>query len=72
MSSGVENNRTVVLSPGGSRRREVPLNQIVVPDCWQIAERLKEMGMSEEAEKVLQTWHLAHDLKRNLEGLQDE
>lgn len=58
----------VVLSPGGSGRRAVPIGQVTIPDVWHLIEYLKRKGMTLEADEVTTLWHLAHDLKKNLDG----
>jgi hypothetical protein len=58
--------KKVILSPKGSARKEVPIGEINIPDLWHIAMAYPEN--SREREAILETWHLAHDLKRNLAG----
>ncbi len=71
----------VVLRPDGEARREVPLEEIEIPDLWHIAMLFNEGKAARVAsifeeqemvdrirEEILETWHLAHDLKRNLAG----
>ena len=43
-------------------RRDVSLNWVRVPDLWGPAMRLKDDGRNVDANAVLATWHLAHDL----------
>lgn len=47
-------------------QRTVPLEEVVIPDLWHIYTWLENAGNKEEAAKVLETWHLAHDLLRNI------
>ena len=56
--------RIVKLAPGGTAERDVALEQIQIPDMWHLAQALPEPDRS----KILEVWHLAHDLKRNLAG----
>jgi len=55
----------VTLSKGGKKEKTLPVTQITVPDLWHIAQRLDE----EDKKKVLDCWHLAHDLKTHIEEL---
>jgi len=60
----------VVLAPRGRARRVVRLRDVVIPDLWQLAQRLrrdKKYGAG-AAEAVLAVWTLAHDLRDNLAG----
>ena len=72
--TGYGDSMKIVLSPGGSARREVELDEIQVPNLWHIAQALRTVAIKdpEASDMVLETWHLAHDLKANLrymEGL---
>jgi hypothetical protein len=51
--------RPIVLAPKGENRRVVLPSQIEIPDLWHLALRLPKS----ECDKVLETWHLAHDLR---------
>lgn len=55
----------IVRAKGGAAEQTVSINQIVVPDLWHIAMGFPEG--SREREMILETWHLAHDLKRHIE-----
>ena len=68
MSTKPDYSRTVVLAPRGSKRRVVKLQDVSVPDCWQVYELLVDLGHPEAAERVRTTWHLATHLKMNLAG----
>lgn len=56
--------RVITLRKGGTKEREVRADQILIPDLWHIANALP-VG---ECEKVLEVWHLAHDMRRALIG----
>lgn len=53
---------TVTRSPNGNARHEKPLDQIVIPDLWHIAQAIKAKFGPEVYREVIDTWHLAHDL----------
>jgi len=57
--------RTVTLAKGGTGERVVEVNRIEIPDLWHIAQSLPAV----ECEAVLKVWHLAHDLRRELQEL---
>ena len=55
---------------------QLNVNQIDVPDLWHIAMYLKNEDVAGEgnykaiwAEMVLDTWHLAHDMRKALQAL---
>jgi len=52
----------ITRSKGGTNEREVDVNNIEVPDCWHLAMWLQREGHHQDAEMVLETWGLAHDL----------
>lgn len=52
--------RPIVLFPDGEARRSVLPSQIEVPDLWHLAMELS----GNRREKVLETWHLANELRR--------
>lgn len=61
----------VTLSKGGTAERTVKVKDIDIPDLWHIAMLLSDQkvvnGLGEAAsDKVLEVWHLAHDLKKAL------
>tara|TARA_R110000751_G_C13407630_1_gene438548 strand:- start:148 stop:333 length:186 start_codon:yes stop_codon:yes gene_type:complete len=41
-----------------------------IPDLWHLAMALKDWGMEPASAAVLETWHLAHDLKKALAAAQ--
>lgn len=54
----------VIRCPDGEGRTEVDIEEVNIPDLWHIA-----MALPEHLQKpVLEVWHLAHDLKRNIMG----
>lgn len=57
----------VTLSKGGSAERTVAAIDIQVPDLWHIAMHLKREGAESQGEKVLECWHLCHDLLRHIQ-----
>jgi len=65
----------IIRSMDGTARREVELSDIKVPDMWHLYIRLREdkrldNGLRAAAEDVLETWHIAHDLLKNLKLLE--
>lgn len=46
----------VTLSKGGTKERKVKLSALEIPDLWR----------TDSPEKVMEVWHIAHDLKREL------
>jgi hypothetical protein len=54
--------KKLVRFPNGSKRHEVELSSITIPDCWHIAANLRDAGNSQAADMVLECWHLCHDL----------
>ena len=71
---------TVTLAKGASGEREVPIGEIEVPNLWHIAMDLNkkqekvyvlwhgEFTWVLAGDYILECWHLAHDLKRHIEG----
>jgi len=64
---------TIVRSRGGTLERIEFIADIDVPDLWHIAMAVKD-GTPIPKEKremlsnmILDTWHIAHDLKRHIE-----
>lgn len=64
--------RQVVRSKDGTARRVVPLDELRVPDCWSIAEALRQAGAVDEGSRVLETWHLCHDLLAHVRKLAEQ
>ena len=48
--------------PNGTKRFESEINQIDIPDLWHIAQAQEKHAR----EQILETWYLAHELKRLL------
>ena len=67
-------NATFTRSKGGSAEREEIISQIQVPDLWGMISHLKDGGTlnkvsrTQIADAMLETWHLAHDMKRHLQS----
>ena len=55
-----------VYRKGGSVK--VPIQEIEIPDIWHIAERIGDREGEGNMQAVLEVWHIAHDLLRNLNG----
>ena len=43
---------------------------VEIPDLWHLAMALRDWGMEPASAAVLETWHLAHDLKKALAAAQ--
>jgi len=69
--------KTITLSKGGEAERTRDINEITIPDLWHIAMWLQDeakqrglplkLSLKRNAEMILETWNLAHDLKRHIE-----
>jgi len=59
----------ITLNKGGLNERTVALESLIIPDLWHIAASRKD---EEERKKILECWHLAHDLKKHLLGITAE
>jgi hypothetical protein len=55
----------VTINKGGTAEKKLHLTQIIIPDLWHIALAQSD---KEAKEAILKTWHLAHDLKKHIEG----
>ncbi len=66
--ANMNSSNIVIRCPRGTDRREVPLDQIQVPDLWHVARYLEAKHEKRAADAVLECWHLAHDLLLNLKG----
>ncbi len=59
--------KTFTRAQGGTAQREEPISDIQIPDCWHAAETLRSLGYEAAANAVLETWHLAHDLRNHVQ-----
>ena len=64
---------TITLNKGGTAEKTIDLSGHNIPDLWHIAMWLQEESKTQDnkalaisADKILETWHLAHDLKRHI------
>lgn len=57
---------SIIRALGGTSEREVPLEDVQIPDLWHVHTYFLKSGNEQAAEMVLETWHLAHDLLRNI------
>jgi len=58
----------VTLCKGGTGERTVSADEIYIDDLWHIAENLDDANSPVSAKKVRDTWHLAHDLLKHIQG----
>lgn len=65
--------KTIVRSKGGTEEREVPINELQIPDLWHVAMYLKKneptLGYGDGTpawQAVLNCWYLCHDLLRTI------
>ncbi len=49
--------------------KEVPIDEVQVPDLWHIGMYLADEQMYTESMAVLDCWHLAHNLKDKLQEI---
>ncbi len=59
----------LIRAKGGTGENTVDINSIQVPDLWHIAQYLKglkDKQMNAAGDEILETWYLAHDMKRAL------
>jgi hypothetical protein len=54
----------IIRCPDGEGRTEVDIEKVHIPDLWHIAMSLPDIHQKQ----ILEVWHLAHDLKRNIMG----
>ncbi len=64
----VDYSRNIILAPRGNDRRELAVGELHIPDLWHVAEYLREHGQERASSAVLETWHIANDLKLNIAG----
>ena len=53
----------ITLAKGGTLEREIDVNQIKIPDMWDVVMRTKD---PDNKKMVMECWYLAHDMKRAL------
>ncbi len=58
--------KIITLSKGGTKERKITPSQIQIPDLWHIAQNQEDPS---DKEKILEVWHLAHDLLRHIREL---
>lgn len=63
--------KMITLSKGGTKERNVPINQVEIPDLWHIAQVIKTSkdfrSGEETADLILKCWYLAHDLRKHIQ-----
>ena len=64
-----KDDKVVTRSPNGEDKHEVNIINVHIPDLWYVAVELQAKGMGEMADMVLETWHIAHDLKHHIISL---
>jgi len=52
-------------------RIQIDAKTTQIPDLWHLAMALRDWGMEPASAAVLETWHLAHDLRKALAAAQD-
>lgn len=64
--------------PNGTNKHTVTAGEIEVPDLWHVAQRLDQLakqhddvGLKVAAQRALECWHLAHDLKKHIIDKED-
>ena len=55
-------NVELLRSEGGTKEERVPIAKVVIPDIWHIANAMPDR---DARDKVLEVWHLAHDLLKH-------
>jgi hypothetical protein len=63
----------ITLNKGGTAEKTVEAESLQIPDLWHIADWLdgeaitkKRPELANQAEKIREAWHIAHDLKRHI------
>lgn len=59
----------LIQSKGGGGERCTEIRTIEVPDLWHIAMRSCDLGNTEDEKRILECWHLAHDMKNALQHI---
>jgi hypothetical protein len=57
----------ITLHKGGEAEQKIELSQLQIPDLWHI-----ETTSAADRAKILECWHIAHDLKRELFEREDK
>jgi len=66
-----EQTAIVTINKGGADETQVDIRELVIPDLWHIAQMMEsDLRYSLHAKAVLDTWAIAHSLKRELLKLQ--
>lgn len=60
---------TITLNKGGTAEKQVGIHRIQVPDLWHLAQSTRLDPQERKA--ILDCWHLAHDLKTHIQGLDE-
>jgi hypothetical protein len=67
----MKNKNIITLHAGGKAEKTIELSKIVIPDLWTIAQLPELVGYSiggkSAKDLILETWHLAHEFKKELE-----
>lgn len=65
----------VTLSKRGTAERTTPISKVVIPDLYQMAQNIRGNRSVEHrelvADRMLECWHLAHDLKHHIKDSSD-
>lgn len=56
----------VVLAKGGTLERKVRVTLVQIPDLWHVAQWVRGQGADAMADKILETWQIAHNLKTHI------
>lgn len=62
----------ITLNKGGGGEKVIDTRSLQVPDLWHVAMYLADEGLQESSDKVLEAWHLAHDMKRHIQEAGDD
>lgn len=74
---------TIIRAPKGSLRKTVKVDEIIIPDLWHVAmyhqdaatkpslNHVERAWHKKQAEMILDTWHLTHDLITNIQADRD-
>jgi hypothetical protein len=63
----------IVRSKQGTKRHIVKVSEVDIPDLWHVAEKIRDAASGEgirltpeDAEEVIETWALCHDLLEHI------